>query len=181
MKIPRKIDLGCGRFKRKNFFGIDKFYFPGVDKVFDIEKGIPLKDNTVEEVYTSHFLEHVDNFEFIFQEILRVCKPNAKITVRVPHFSGRSAFFEFHKCFFRYGSFQDFEERADSMIPGKNVRIKIIKRRLIFLRKPYLPLNGLLESIINKNPRLATLYEETFLRNLFPAFEMKFEMKVIKK
>ena len=66
------------------------------------------------------------------------------------------------------------------MIPGKNVRIKIIKRRLIFLRKPYLPLNGLLESLINSNPKLVTLYEETFLRNLFPAYEMYFELRVVK-
>jgi len=99
----------------------------------------------------------------------------------VPYFSGRSAFFEFHKRFFRYNSFETFEDRKDSMMSGRKTFIKIIKRRLIFSRRPYLPLNGLVEFFINKYIRLVTLYEETFLRNLFPAFEMKFEMKVIKK
>jgi len=181
MNIPKKIDIGCGRHKKKGFYGIDKFYFEGVDKVCDIDKGLSLKDNTIEEVYTSHFLEHVDNLEFVFNEITRVCKNNAKIIIRVPHFSGRSAFFEFHKCFFRYGSFSDFEGRDNNMIPGQNIKIKITKRKLIFLRKPYLPLNGIIEFFINRNIRLITLYEETFLRNLFPAFEMYFEMKVVKK
>jgi len=173
--------VGCGRNKKKGFYGIDKFYFPGVDKVCDIDKGLKLENNSVDEVYTSHFLEHVDNFEFVFQEILRVCKPNAKIIVEVPYFSGRSAFFEFHKRFFRHSSFQTFEDRKDSMISGQKTYIKITKRKLIFLRKPYLLLNPIIEYIINSNPKFVTLYEETFLRNLFPAYEMQFEMRVIKK
>ena len=180
MDIPKKIDIGCGRHKRKGFYGIDKFYFEGVDKVCDIDKGLSIKDNTVEEVYTSHFLEHVENLEFVFNEIMRVCKHNAKITIKVPYFSRRSAFFEFHRCFFRYSSFSDFEGKENNMIPEKNTRIKIIKRKLIFLRKPYLPLNGIVEFFLNKYIRLITLYEETFLRNLFPAYEMYFEMRVIK-
>ena len=48
MNIPKKIAIGCGRHKKKGFYGIDKFYFEGVDKVCDIDKGLSLKDNTVE-------------------------------------------------------------------------------------------------------------------------------------
>lgn len=181
MSSPQKIDIGCGKHKKKRFYGIDKFYFDGVDEVCDIDKGLTLEDNSVDEVYTSHFLEHIENLEFVFKEILRVCKPNGKIIIRVPHFSGDSGFYEFHKRFFRYGSFTDFTNRKDGMLSKSNVYIKIIKKKLIFLRKRYLPLNPLIESFFNSNEKFITLYEKTFLRNLFPAQEMYFEMKVIKK
>lgn len=181
MDTPKRIDIGCGRHKRKGFYGVDKFYFEGVDKVCDIDKGLPLKDNSVEEVYTSHFLEHVENLEFVFNELMRVCKHNAKMVIRVPHFSGRAAFFEFHRYFFRYGSFSSFEGGNKNMIPEGGAKIETTKRKLVFLRKPYLPLNGLVELLVDKYPRLATLYEETFLRNFFPAYEMIFEMRIIKE
>ena len=176
-----KLEIGCGPNKKKGFYGIDLFNYPGVDKIVDVDSGIPFKDNSVKEIYTAHVLEHVRKFEFVIEEIYRVCAPNAKITIKVPYFSGKSAFFEFHRRFFRYDSFTDFEQTKESMLSTQNpVNFKVIKRKLIFLKKWYLPWNYIVEPFLNLNKKLCLFYEETFLRNLFPAYEVKFELKVIK-
>jgi ubiquinone/menaquinone biosynthesis C-methylase UbiE len=149
--------------------------------VVDVDKGLPFKMNSVEEIYTSHVLEHVDNLEFVMEEIYRVCKPNAKIIIKVPHFSGNSGFFEFHKRFFRYDSFSEFEQRENDMdISNKKMKFKVVKRKLGFLKKWYLFLNYIIEPLINIHPKICIFYEQTFLRNLFPAHEIRFELIVIK-
>lgn len=175
-----KVDLGCGKSKRKGFIGIDQFKGKDVDLVTDLNKKIPLRNNSVNILYTSHFLEHVASLEKIVEEIYRVCIPNAKVIIRVPHFSGRSAFIEFHKRFFRYDSFEDFEQKDKDMFTSKKCKFKIEKRRIVFLKKYYLPWNYFLEPLVNLHKKLCLFYEETFLRNLFPAYEVYFELRVLK-
>jgi hypothetical protein len=43
-----KVDLGCGPVKRPGFIGIDRFPLPGVDITADINKGIPLPQDSVD-------------------------------------------------------------------------------------------------------------------------------------
>ncbi len=75
------------------------------------------------------------------------------------------------------------EKNTDSAYK-KKLDIKVVKRYLRFFKKPYLPWNYLIEPLFNWvcriDYRLHVLYEETFLRNLFPAFEMYFKIEVIK-
>jgi len=181
MNTPTKIDLGCGKFKKEGFYGIDKFPGKNVDRVVDLDKKLPFKNNSIEEIYTSHVLEHVESLEFVMEEIHRICKPNAKIVIKVPHFSGKSGFFEFHKRFFRYDSFSEFEQKENDMdISNKQIKFQVINRKLCFLKKFSHPLAKPLEWFFNLSSRLCNYYEETFLRNLFPAHEVRFELKVIK-
>ncbi|MBT3866181.1 methyltransferase domain-containing protein [Candidatus Woesearchaeota archaeon] len=177
----RKLEIGCGSKKQKGFFGIDLYPYAGVDLVIDVDNGLPFKNNTIEEIYTEHALEHVKEFEFVMEEIYRICKPKAKIVIKVPYFSGKSAFFEFHRRFFRYDSFTDFEQDEKSMLTTKNpVNFKVKKRKLIFLKKWYLPWNFIIEPLFNIHQKICLFYEETFLRNLFPAYEMYFELEAKK-
>jgi len=51
----------------------------------------PFEDNFFDVVYASHIMEHLpDNVRFM-EEIYRIAKPGARVIVRVPHYSGRSA------------------------------------------------------------------------------------------
>ncbi len=52
----------------------------------DCRKGIPLADNSVDCVFTSHFLEHIRRPEAarVLKESLRVLKPGGRIRVVVP-------------------------------------------------------------------------------------------------
>lgn len=86
IQFPAKIDLGAGQYPKEGFTRID-FDTQGTDIIWDIKDGIPLPDGSVEELYSSHFLEHFlpTDFHYILMEIWRVCQNGAKVEIRLPH------------------------------------------------------------------------------------------------
>lgn len=55
---PSKLDLGCGENKREGFLGVD--LYAATDFKVDLTKfPWPFRDNSVEEVWCSHFFEHI--------------------------------------------------------------------------------------------------------------------------
>ena len=81
-----KLELGCGKNKKEGFFGIDCNSFPGVDAVVNIDKeNLPFAENTVDEIYSHHTLEHCSNLIHVMNEIWRVCKPDATIYLITPY------------------------------------------------------------------------------------------------
>jgi ubiquinone/menaquinone biosynthesis C-methylase UbiE len=90
-----KLDIGCGTNKKEGFLGIDILKFDGVDVVLDVRKTPwPWKDNSVDEMHSSHFLEHLTADERcrFMNEAYRVLKPKAKMTIVVPHWASGRAF-----------------------------------------------------------------------------------------
>jgi SAM-dependent methyltransferase len=82
-----KIELGGGvNPKGEGFTNLDmKSEASDICIDFDTMDRLPFDDNTVDEVYSSHCLEHVHNPVFLMTELLRVCKIGAKLEIRVPH------------------------------------------------------------------------------------------------
>lgn len=91
---PFKLDLGCGKNKLPEFFGVDIQKFEGVDFAFDLRKPWPIDDGVVDEVHCSHFLEHLTGTERIhfFNELARVLKPKAQARIITPHWSHERAY-----------------------------------------------------------------------------------------
>lgn len=91
---PLRLDLGCGKNKKSGFIGVDTIKFDGVDTVFDLGSGAwPWADNSVGEVHSSHFVEHLTGAQRIhfFNELYRVMQKDAKATIIIPHWrSGRA-------------------------------------------------------------------------------------------
>jgi len=90
-----KVDLGCGKNKQPDHIGIDRIAFDNVDKVLDIAKErLPFDDDSVDEVYTSHFIEHLDAVErcHAFNEIYRILRMGGKCTVIVPYWASSRAY-----------------------------------------------------------------------------------------
>jgi SAM-dependent methyltransferase len=90
---PLMLDLGCGAFTRAGFVGVDIWpagtpMFKGVpaktDVVANLNKGIPFGDSEVDQIYSGHFLEHVDNPTFLIEEMWRVCRDGAIVETVVP-------------------------------------------------------------------------------------------------
>lgn len=105
-----KLNLGGGNEKKEGFINIDIIPFPEVDIVHDLNKGIPLPDNSVIEIYSNHTMEHLDNTIAIMQEIYRVCKNNALVRTKVPYFKSIGAFKDpTHKQFFTEKTFEYFD------------------------------------------------------------------------
>lgn len=89
-KTSVKLDLACGQTKREGFIGIDIAPCEGVDIVHDLRVlPWPFEDESVDEVFCSHFLEHLDGIERIafMQELWRVMKVDATATIITPYWS----------------------------------------------------------------------------------------------
>jgi len=84
-----RLHLGCGRTILPGFVNVDRVAAPGVDVVADLDDcartRLPFEDDTVDEVYMSHVLEHVRDTLSLMAELHRVAKRGAVITARVPH------------------------------------------------------------------------------------------------
>jgi len=109
-----KLEIGCGERKQKGYVGID-VRDCGQEIVWDVREGIPLPDNTVDEVISSHTIEHFDDEECekLFREIHRVLKKGGRTYHILPHLDDKRAYFFDHKTFWN-------EERVVSMlgVPG---------------------------------------------------------------
>ncbi len=93
-----KLNLGCGVSLMEEYVNFDKNEH-GQEIVRDILKGIPFDDNKFEEIYTSHFMEHIsigEDLYFVLSEIWRVCENGGKFIIRVPHSDTHEAFFPDH-------------------------------------------------------------------------------------
>jgi len=99
-KKPIRLHLGCGDQHMDGFINID-LRDCGQDMVWDLTKGIPFPDNSVEEVYSCHFIEHLTDDESIdlFREIYRVLKPKGRTHHRCPHQTHPTAYYWGHKSF----------------------------------------------------------------------------------
>lgn len=95
-----KLDLACGKTPRPGFEGVD--IWEGAKHVVDLQKyPWPFEDNSVSEVWCSHYVEHIpmypnairngkeqDGFFAFFDELHRIMEPGAWARIVVP--CGRS-------------------------------------------------------------------------------------------
>lgn len=105
-----KYDLACGDRKQEGFLGVEIAKTKSADVVANILE-FPwkfAKDNSVDELYTAHFIEHipmcywnkgneytivhkdassVELFEKFMAECHRVLKPGGKLTIVAPYYS----------------------------------------------------------------------------------------------
>lgn len=91
---PLKLDIGCGERKQEGHVGIDIAACPGVDHVMDVRNyPWPVEDASVDEIYTSHFFEHLSGPERcpFMDECWRILKDDGKMTVIVPYYSSMRA------------------------------------------------------------------------------------------
>jgi len=179
------IELGCGHKKKQGRIGIDTVDLPTVDIVTDLEKGLGfLPDDSVDQVHCRSLLEHIDNFENLVGEIVRVLKKDGTVHIFVPHFSNPYYYSDYtHKRFFGLYSFYYFVDSKDQpkrKVPNyyADFRIKVMSRRLIFRSsfKVINPLKKLFGWFINLHSVLQEYYEEN-LCYMFPCHGIEIVFK----
>ena len=83
---PKKIDIACGQAKQPGFIGID--IAGDADILHDLNiYPWPFEDESIDEIYCSHFIEHVDDIIKFMNECYRILKPEAKMMVIAPYYS----------------------------------------------------------------------------------------------
>jgi SAM-dependent methyltransferase len=81
-----RLDIGC-RSQRRDVIGIDPYLVPRTGVKADLNVGLPFKDNSADEIYAYHILEHAQDLVATMEEIRRVCKEGSLVYIRVPHAS----------------------------------------------------------------------------------------------
>lgn len=81
-----KLHLGCGDVILDGWVNID-LYDEHADLKWDI-KHLPYDENTIDEIYNAHVIEHFDFYEAfdVLREWHRVLKPGGSLTVETPDF-----------------------------------------------------------------------------------------------
>ncbi len=83
-----KLNIGSGRFVLVGFINIDKIEYPGVNRVLEIKDKLDYPDESIEEIYMGHFIEHLkveDAINFL-RDCYRMLKKEGKITITIPDF-----------------------------------------------------------------------------------------------
>jgi predicted SAM-dependent methyltransferase len=80
------LEIGSGSKKSSNNNKWTTVDLYGADIIHDLRKGIPLPDNSVDQIYASHLFEHIPFKDLIvlLNEIYRVLKNDGSLSVCVP-------------------------------------------------------------------------------------------------
>ncbi len=166
-----KLHLGCGFNKKRGYVNCDISKDVNPDLVLNLEKRLPFKSNSIDEIIAEHVFEHVENFVSLMSEIYRVSKPNAKIYIKVPYFSHESAFSNVtHVRFFTYTTFDLFDKEHSQHWQGLG-NFKIIKKQLKWRPNIFW--------FLNYSEFLIKVYQNFFCW-IFPARELIIQLEVKK-
>jgi ubiquinone/menaquinone biosynthesis C-methylase UbiE len=184
--VEINLELGCGAKKRHiNALGIDLLPEEGVDfigDIFVILKQFP--DKVVDNVWSYHFFEHIESTKDLLNELARVCKYNAKITITVPHFSNPYYYSDpTHRTHFGLYTMSYFCEDGilSRSVPkyGVTPKFKIESVTLCFrsFRPRYIrhAIKKILQAIVNINSWSKEFYEEVFAF-IFPCYELSYNI-----
>ena len=175
----RKLHLGCGHEIWPGWINLDLAQLPGVDIAHDIQKmPWPFESESLDRISAHQLLEHVEYIP-VLREAHRVLRKGGTFEIAVPHFTSRNNWIDpTHIKSFSIRTFEFFVK--DSRF-GRDYYFDFAFRRLLSQRlvfeKGFLLYNYLVEPLVNLHPKIAVLYEATFLRSLFPAESVVVELE----
>jgi len=92
---PQKLNVGCGMDVREGYVNLDVQQLPGVDVVHDLTVlPWPFDNDSFDEVLVMSVLEHLPNTVATMEEIWRICRDGAAVTICVPHWNSRTAWLD---------------------------------------------------------------------------------------
>jgi SAM-dependent methyltransferase len=84
----KKLNLGCGEFRKEGYVNLDIRPDVGADIVHDLQVfPYPIPDNEFDLVEADHVLEHLSDPFRVMKELHRVTKNGGTVVARMPHFS----------------------------------------------------------------------------------------------
>jgi SAM-dependent methyltransferase len=86
--MEKKLNLGCGEFKKEGYVNVDFFSVsePDVKHNLDVLP-YPFADSEFDLVEADHLLEHLSDPFAVLKELRRITKDGGLIKIKVPHFS----------------------------------------------------------------------------------------------
>ncbi len=192
-KTPRRLDIGPSYYKADGFIGLDILPSKGVDVVGDARR-MPFKTSSIEEIYSSYCLEHIDDQLAVVKEIWRVCKPGARVRLILPHFSNPAFFDDLtHQRLYSTRSFEHYDHEMHALtgypdyLPNVNLKVlkvelgwwppQIIARKRGFKRGLLSVLNRIINLLANAHPFFC---ERIWCRFVGGFYDVDFLLEVVK-
>ena len=153
-----------------------------VGDVFEVLSRFP--DSSVNSIYSAHFFEHVADFSRLLQEVARVMKQDARLTLIVPHFSNPFYYSDpTHKVQFGLYSMAYFCRQSlfSRKVPRYGLEIPLTLVRVELGFKSYPPRylrhawKRLLGTVFNTSMYVREFYEENLCWFL-PCYEVRYEL-----
>jgi SAM-dependent methyltransferase len=168
-----KLNLGCSTDIKCGWTNVDNTDDYRVIK-HDLNKfPYPFKNKTFDLIYLSHVLEHLNNPLKVINELHRILKDNGTLIVRVPHYSGNSAWIDItHKRPYSYATLKQLDNVEYCKLYNAKQFSKVTVQFGFWL-KWYYPWNYIIEPLANLQP----IYYEHSFANIFPPFEVITIMK----
>jgi ubiquinone/menaquinone biosynthesis C-methylase UbiE len=180
------LEFGCGSNKKhREFIGVDILDHDEVDIVADVHDVFDeLPAAAISSIYTSHFVEHIDDLEAFLGQCARVLVPGGSVDIIVPHFSNPYYFSDpTHKTFFGLYTLCYFAESRlfSRTVPtyGHDLDFSLSSVDLIFTSpKPFYGRYGFKKavgSVFNSCRYMKEFWEEN-LCYVVPCYEIHFHL-----
>ena len=159
----RVLDLGSGQFpyvplENEEVTHVDFRGETLPDVVHDLATyPYPFEDNSFDKIYASHILEHLPNNIDFMDELYRISKHDGSVVIRVPHFSGRSAWCDpTHLRAYSYYQFFYYSDQTDHY---GNCFFDVRKFKLHYTRFPHgffvsKIMSPIIDFFANLNPKI---------------------------
>ena len=118
---PLKLNLGCSDHILAGWINVDCRPKPGVDVAWNLDnQPWPWADNSADEIFIAHCLEHLKDHIAAMNEMGRILKPGGLLRVIVPHANGMMAHYPGHHHVFCPYWFYAWRNSSDCQIaiPG---------------------------------------------------------------
>lgn len=131
-----KVEFGGGITSKQGYLNVD--ILDCADIKFDINTlcpnvKLPLADETISEVYSSHCFEHLTNVHGAVNEIVRILKPGGKCEIRVPHWANAMTHCLGHTHAFSDAQVWQFQDFRDIWFPGE---MMLLLKRVSYTPNP---------------------------------------------
>ena len=117
--MTERLNIGCGPHPLEGYVNVDKVAFPGVDVVMDLDNPpYPFESATFDQVRAMAVLEHVHDVAPVMEELARIMKPGATISIKVPHYMDYVTYRDpTHYRGFSYFTFDFFTSKHGPHVP----------------------------------------------------------------
>ncbi|NKB25530.1 MAG: methyltransferase domain-containing protein [Kiritimatiellae bacterium] len=139
----RKLNIGCGIFRKKGFINVDGVASMKPDVLHDLNSyPYPFEENSFDLTEADHVIEHLKDPFQVMRELHRILNPNGLLVVRVPHFS-RGFTHADHRRGFDVSFPYYFQPKFTAGYTGVHFMLKQMKLRWFaqpYLKKKIMPL-----------------------------------------
>lgn len=176
------VEIGCGAQKEhEDSIAIDLIEYRNVELVGAVDEVLPLfPSESVDEIYSRHFLEHVENPQAILCLAAQALRPGGRLEITVPHFSNpyfwsdpthRRPFGLYSFCYFAESAL--FRRSVPKYAIIRDLRLVDVQLGFRSVRPFYLRhvLRRIFGGVVNMS-RFAQEFYEDALSNLISCYEV---------